>query len=135
MANRHASVMCLGALLVASSCSPSGEVNPLVLYPASPEGHTAGVRGTLEMEGACLYIVGQGGERWLAAFPSPGTNWNPEDRAVQVGDRALAVGATGEFSGGEMKNGARAISWVQPPAASCDSSKIWLVTALRGRRG
>lgn len=130
MANRRTRAACLGALFLASSCSAAGAADPLALYPADPEGHAALLQGTLEMEGPCLYIVGEGGERWLAAFPAPGTSWNPEDRTVRVGDRALRVGETGAFGGGESRSGADAISWVKPPAESCDASQIWLVTAL-----
>ncbi|HEX8691061.1 MAG TPA: hypothetical protein VF746_01365 [Longimicrobium sp.] len=145
MARSHGCILRLGVLLLASSCSPGGErpspgapagqrtgaaASPLALYPASPEGHGALLRGRLELEGPCLYIVREGGERWLAAFPSPGTDWNPGDRAVRVGDRVLRVGATGGFGGGEVKNGAGALSWVRAPDASCDSAKVWLVTGL-----
>lgn len=115
---------------MASSCQSDRAASPLVLYPGSPEGHSARLRGTLEMDGDCLYISNQGGERWLAAFPSPGTNWDPENRSVQIGGKVLRVGEMGGFAGGEISNGPAAIQWVQAPAAGCDGSKIWLVNAL-----
>lgn len=131
MIQRYASALCLGALYLASSCGSNGPVNPLALYPASPEGHAARLRGTLEMDGGCLYITGEeGGERWLAVFPSPGTSWNPEDRSVQVRGTTLQVGATGSFDGGESNRGAAGIPWVQAPKAGCDDSKIWWVTHI-----
>lgn len=80
------------------------------------------------MDGDCLYISGEGGERWLAAFPSPGTTWDPEHRSVRLGEKVLQVGARGAFGGGES-NG-RGISWVQAPGKECDGSKIWLVNSL-----
>jgi len=133
MVKRYAGITCLVVLAVTSSCSSGGSASPLALYPGNPEGRTALLRGTLEMEGRCLYIAGEGGERWLAAFPSPGTTWNPEDRSVRVGDKVLRVGATGRFGGGESKESKRgpsAFPWVQAPNAACDSSKIWVVTTL-----
>jgi hypothetical protein len=101
-----------------------------VLYPGTAEGDAASLRGTLELEASCLYIRGDGGERWLAAFPSPGTSWNPEDRSVHVQGRVLRVGEQAGFGGGERKSGAGVLSWIQAPAASCDSSRIWMVTTL-----
>jgi len=140
MANKYATLVCLGALALASSCQsngtrqnggqPDGAGSPLVLYPGSPEGHTARLQGTLEMNGGCLYIANEGGERWLAAFPSPGTSWDPENRSVRMGDKVLRVGATSGFAGGEISNGPGAIQWVQAPGNGCDGSKIWLVNAL-----
>jgi hypothetical protein len=85
------------------------------------------------MEGGCLYITTESGERWLAAFPSPGTSWNSENLSVQVGDKTLKVGAAGGFAGGEMLRGPDAIQWVQAPGKECDGSKIWLVNALMDR--
>ncbi|MEO6195643.1 MAG: hypothetical protein ABIS20_21690 [Thermoanaerobaculia bacterium] len=105
-------------------------MSPLVLYPASPEGDSAKLRGTLQTDGSCLYISGEGGERWLAAFPSPGSVWDSASRSVQVGGKTLKVGSIGEFAGGEMKRGPGVLSWVQAPRAECDGAKIWLVTAL-----
>lgn len=132
-------LLCIGALVLSASCQSDGgqpdgrqpavAASPLALYPGSPEGHSARLKGTLELDGGCLYISGEGGERWLAAFPSPGTTWSPEDRSVRLGDKVLQVGSRGGFAGGESKGG-EGISWVQAPGKECDGSKIWLVTSL-----
>jgi hypothetical protein len=128
----YAGIVCLGVLAAACSAGSGGTASPLALYPSSPAGDAALLRGRLELEGPCLYIRGEGGERWLAAFPSPGTSWDPEDRSVRVGDRVLRVGGTAGFGGGEAKGEPGALSWVQAPAASCDASRIWLLTSLTG---
>lgn len=130
MAPRYASFTCLGAFLLVASCRSGDAASPLALYPGSPEGHAALLHATLEMDGRCLYLAGDGGERWLAAFPSPGTSWDPESRSVQMGDEVVRVGATGRFGGGETKGGPGGIPWVQAPGAECDSTKIWLVNSL-----
>jgi hypothetical protein len=131
MAYDFSRVFVLGAGLMAAACASAGAAgDPLVLYPSSPEAQQARLRGRLSLEGACLYIVGEGGERWLAAFPSPGTRWDPAENAVQVGTRTLRVGETGAFAGGEAPNAPGAIRWVQPPAASCESAKLWMVSTL-----
>lgn len=127
---RYVVAACLGALCAACSPAPVGAASPVVLYPGSAEGDAALLRGTLEQEGTCLYIRAEGGERWLAAFPSPGTSWNSKDRSVRVNGRVLRVGEAGGFGGGERKDGLGALAWVQAPAAACDPSQIWLVTAL-----
>jgi hypothetical protein len=116
----------LGALLMATSCASAGAADPLALYTATPVARQARLQGRLVQDGACLYIVAEGGERWLAAFPSPGTRWEPGESAVQVGARRLRVGESGAFSGGE----ASTAPWVKAPAASCDASKVWTVSAL-----
>ena len=131
MASNFARLSCLNAGLVMAACSSSGTaVSPLVLYPSSPESHQALLRGTLSLEGGCLYIAGEGGERWLAAFPSPGTRWDSGENAVQVGERMLRVGDMGAFAGGEVPNASGAIAWVQAPAAGCDASRLWMVSTL-----
>lgn len=125
-----ASLSLLGAVLMTTSCASVAAANPLVLYTASSEAHQAQLQGRLQLEGACLYIVGEGGERWLAAFPSPGTRWESGDSAVQVGARRLRVGEVGAFVGGEVTNAAGTLRWVQAPAGPCDASKLWMVSSL-----
>ena len=120
----------LGASVLALSCRSGGAVSPLALYPASSEGSNARLNGTLEMNGDCLYITRGTGERWLAAFPSPGTAWEAGERSVRMGEKVLKVGGAGGFNGGEMSRGVEGIRWVQAPGKECDSSKIWLVTTL-----
>jgi len=120
----------LGTGLMVASCAAGGAAAPLALYPSSPEGHQARLRGRLAMEGGCLYIVGEGGERWLAAFPSPGTRWVPDENAVQVGKRTVRVGETGAFAGGEASGAPGTVAWVRAPAAGCDAAKVWMVTTL-----
>lgn len=82
------------------------------------------------LEGSCLYIAGDGGERWIAAFPSPGTRWEPRENAVHVRARMLRVGEMGAFAGGEMRNRPGVLRWVQAPGAGCDGSKLWIVSEL-----
>lgn len=130
MARRLARLSRLGWGLLAAACSPAGSASPLALYPAAPEAHQARLQGRLSLEGDCLYVVGEGGERWLAAFPSPGTRWSPADNTVRVGERSLRVGEAGAFTGGEVTSPAGALRWVQAPAASCDGSKLWMVSSL-----
>lgn len=130
MVPNYIALLGLGVLAVTSSCQSGGAASPLALYPGSPEGNQARLQGTLEMDGSCLYISNPGGERWLAAFPSPGTSWDADTRSVQIGDKALRIGSSGGFTGGEVSSGPDAIQWVQAPGNGCDGSKIWLVTAL-----
>lgn len=126
----HATFLLLGGMLMAASCAAADAPSPLALYEAGPEAQEALLQGRLMREGACLYITGDGGERWLAAFPSPGTTWQAADSAVQVGTRTIRVGETGAFAGGEVPSPAPAIRWVQPPAESCQAAKLWMVSGL-----
>jgi hypothetical protein len=127
----RAGLLGLGALILVLSCrSDQVAASPLALYPGSSEGLNARLRGKLEMTGDCLYITREGGERWLAAFPSPGTTWDAGNRSVRIGNRVLRVGDPSGFDGGEISGGASGVQWVQAPGGGCDSSKIWLVTAL-----
>ena len=131
MVLKYACLLCFGAAALAASCRSDGAApSPLALYPGNPEGHDARLRGTLEMVGGCLYITGEGGERWLAAFPSPGSQWDSAARSVQVAGKACRVGSAAGFAGGELRGGLGAIQWVQAPDKECDGAKIWLVTAL-----
>jgi hypothetical protein len=124
----------LVAMLSLAACS-GGAAAPLALYPANVEGHHALVEGTLERDGECLYIVGGSGERWLAAFPSPGTTWDATRQVVRVGENAVAVGEVAAFAGGETRGDASGVQWVEPPGATCDQSGIWWVTHVTNRRG
>ncbi|HYW05720.1 MAG TPA: hypothetical protein VE913_02120, partial [Longimicrobium sp.] len=117
----------LGAVLMAASCASAGAAtDPLALYSGTPVARQAQLQGRLVLDGACLYIVAPGGERWLAAFPSPGTRWEPGENAVEVGARRVRVGETGGFAGGEASDA----PWVKAPDDSCDASKLWTVSTL-----
>jgi len=130
MVPKYVILMSLGALAVASSCQSDGAASPLALYPGNAEGHEALLQGTLERVGRCFYISGKGGERWLAAFPSPGTTWDSAAQSVQVAGKTCRVGAAAGFTGGEIRNGLQSVQWVRAPDKECDGSKIWLVTAV-----
>ncbi|HEX8210307.1 MAG TPA: hypothetical protein VF584_08965 [Longimicrobium sp.] len=130
MASSFARPPLFGALFLVAACTPSKTIEPLALYPASAESHQARLLGKLSMEGSCLYIIGEGGERWLAAFPSPGSRWDAGENGVWVGARLLRVSERGAFVGGEVSNSRGTLQWVQAPAASCDDAKLWIVSAL-----
>lgn len=129
MGSNIATLSLLGAALMAASCASAGAADPLVLYAAGPEAHQARLEGRLQLDGPCLYIVAEGGERWLAAFPSPGARWEPGESAVHLGARRLRVGEMGAFAGGEVTNAA-GVGWLRAPADSCDASKLWMVSTL-----
>lgn len=123
--------VCLGVLWLVAACAPENAASPLALYPWSAEGNAALLPATLTMgDDGCLYLVSESGERWLAAFPSPGTEWDAEEQSVQLSGVAVRVGATARFAGGEFKAGPAGIDWLQPPRPECDSSLIWFVTTL-----
>jgi len=119
----------LVTMLSLAACS-DGAPTPLALYPASAEGHNALVEGSLQLEGECLYIAAAGGERWLAAFPTPGTTWDATRQVVRVGEHAVPVGEVAEFAGGETRRDASGVEWVEPPGEACDRSGIWWVTRV-----
>jgi hypothetical protein len=122
-------------LLLLLACSPTPSTGPLVLYRASAVTHQALVRGSLLLEDGCLYIVSPEGERWIAAFPSPGTRWNPEQLAVHVGIETVRLGERRRFSGGEVRNRKPTIDWMTPPAESCKGSSVWMVSAVSAAAG
>jgi hypothetical protein len=134
LASDPARALILTAMLSLAACA-GGEPAPLALYPARPEGHQALVQGRLELEGSCLYIVAENGERWLAAFPSPGTAWDAAQQTVRVGERAVRVGEVATFTGGETRGSADGVEWVEPPAAACDRSGIWWATHVTNPPG
>lgn len=125
---RFAAIACLAA--VSAACSHAA-ADPVALIRASAVGDTALLRGRLTLDGPCLYIVADNGDRWLAAFPSPGTTWNAEEQSVQVARQTLRVGSAGKFAGGETKGH---LEWVRAPAAACDTTKVWRVTAIEPQR-
>lgn len=121
-------IACAAAMLAAcANPTPASAPSPVALYPGSAEGDAALLRGRLEMDGPCLYIVREGGERWLAAFPSPGTTWDAAEQSVNIDGRAVRVGADAAFAGGETTG---TLPWVRPPARTCDQRRIWRVTTI-----
>lgn len=134
MTSYWALTLTLVAKLSLAACS-GGAAAPLALYPASAEGHEALSEGRLERDGECLYIEAGNGERWLAAFPSPGTTWDATRQVVRVGESAVAVGEVATFAGGETRGDASGVQWVEPPGEACDQSGIWWVTHVTNRRG
>lgn len=121
---------CLALFWLAIACRPESAADPLALYPASPEGDAALLPATLTRKNGCLYLVSETGERWLAAFPSPGTHWDAARESIRVGGEVVRLGETSRFGGGELRAGPRAIKWVKAPRPECDGSLIWIVTVL-----
>ncbi len=113
---------CQGQLDPSSNASGS-----LVLYRASRGSDGALLEGRLVADGECIYIENQAGSRFLAAWPLPGTAWNPDPLVVSVSGVRLRPGSVAFFAGGEVPLKGSRIDWVQPPRAGCVTEKAWLV--------
>ncbi len=128
----------LGLIALLVSCarpvepSPSATVDPsLPLFPASPEHLDAIILARLVADGDCLYLESEDGEKLLALWPSPGTEWDGE--AVSFGGASLPVGAVAEFRGGGAELNEQVLSsypWVNPPAEECLVANGWFVYTI-----
>lgn len=86
-----------------SDAGASTEVDgPVMRYPeasASEEGSAAEVRGTLELDGDCLYVfLEEVDERYPVVWPA-GTTWDAEEEAV-VSPSGVRMAVGTDVSGG-----------------------------------
>jgi hypothetical protein len=109
----------------------------LARLPDSREGNAAAVAGTLRAEGACLYLEAAGSARFLIASTIPGARWDAAREALVVPAAAAGEDTAAYRSGervtlGGSEAGAAILSgkWVEPPAATCDTSHIWVANSI-----
>jgi hypothetical protein len=109
----------------------------LARLPDSREGNAAAVAGTLRAEGACLYLEAASSVRFLIASTIPGARWDAAREALVIPSAAAGENAATYRSGervtlGGSEAGAAVLSgkWVEPPAATCDTSHIWIANSI-----
>ncbi len=90
-----------------------------------PGGDGALLRGTLIVDGPCLYVEAVDSTRWLVVFKADAARW--EDNAILVNDEATAAGDPISLGGGEG-SGLLLSGLVTAPDDSCDSGHVWLVS-------
>jgi hypothetical protein len=104
--------------------------------PDSPVGDTAALPGVLRAEGACLYLEAAGSTRYLIASTIPGARWDAARQALVVPSEGGAEAATyrpGErvnLGGSEARAATLAGQWVEPPAETCDTGRIWVTNSI-----
>lgn len=140
---RGVAVLVIAGLSVGSCAAPtdpaptpdvSGANGLLALYRADEAGEGAILVGRLELEGPCLYVVDEGGARWLAAWPFPGTTWDAASTSVNLRGTRLAVGETGSFGGGEARldpSNIDSFDWVALPPEECLVANAWFIYTLQ----
>lgn len=100
----------------------------LPLYAAGEGGLGAALEARLVRVEQCVFLVSAAGERWLALWPSPGTEWDAT--SVHSGGTAVAVGTTAVFGGGETDLTAADVArleWVRAPKPECVIGKAWWI--------
>jgi hypothetical protein len=101
-------------------------LSPLALFPESPGGDGALLTARLQLTDGCLFLV-EGDNRWLPAFPYPGTSWEPESLTIDRHGTRFTVGDTASFGGGESSEGWQEREWIKPPPDHCKAPKVWYV--------
>jgi hypothetical protein len=109
----------------------------LARLPDSLLGDAAAVAGALRAEGACLYLDAAGSTRYLIAFTIPGARWDAAREALVVPSGGAEAGAAtyrlGErvtLGGSEARAATLSGQWVEPPAAACDTRRIWIANSI-----
>lgn len=108
----------------------------LATLPESRMGNAAAAVGTLRAEGACLYLDAAGPTRYLIASTIPGARWDAARQALVVPSEGGAEAATyrpGErvnLGGSEARAATLAGQWVEPPAETCDTGRIWVTNSI-----
>ena len=110
--------------------------SPLAIRDGEWNGDDALIEGRLEQRGNCLYIappVGgagyAGGRAAFLVFARDGLDWDANAQAGRLGAAEFTVGQNVRF-GGSVLSSAPSLSgvhWFKPPAAECDTSRVWFV--------
>ena len=117
----------------ASALAKPGEGPPrLARVRASPEGDAAALSGRLETAGQCIYVNADG-RRMLIASAVEGARWDAADGVLLAGGARLRPG-TEVFLGGSSASAASLREqWVEPPAAECSTSSVWVASTIKAR--
>jgi hypothetical protein len=109
----------------------------LARLPESRMGDAAAAIGTLRAEGACLYLEAAGSTRYLIASTIPGARWDAAREALVVpsegaeaGTATYRLGEKVTLGGSEARAATLAGQWVEPPAETCDTTRIWIANSI-----
>lgn len=144
-------LLCAGfAAMAASACHPPqadnrpvGDSSPSSAnqVQAAPEGvrlalleptgvsDASGVEGVLQLDGDCVSI-GSGGEstgKMIPAFTGSNVRWNPQNNAIDIAGRQIAVGQKVLLTG-SLSTRPDLLVWEQKPSCSADEVGTIFVT-------
>lgn len=115
-----------------ATASPGSGAPRLPLLPPFEAGDGGALRGTLQVTGPCLHVVGESGDTWLPLWPATAT-WEIETESISLGQTELGLGVAAVFGGGEGSIGPTNVDdyeWVQRPDESCLPARVWFVYSL-----
>lgn len=109
----------------------------LARLPESRLGDAAALTGTLRTEGPCLYLEAGGAALYLIAFTVPGARWDEArgrlivpSGSAEKGEAAYRPGERVTLGGSEAQAATLSNQWVEPPAAACDTRRIWIASSV-----
>ena len=101
--------------------------SPLAIHDGEWNGDDGAIEGRLELRGDCLYLASAGGVLLYLVFGRDGLEWDSTAQAVRIDNATFVVSQTVRFGGGGGMNppALNGIRWLNPPAAGCDTSRVW----------
>ena len=107
-------------------------ISPVPMAPASEGALDAGLEGRLTIVDDCL-AVGDGAQTtWAVVWPSPGTQWRPDDQAIEVRGVQARVGDVVVLGGGTISVTLESVDdyeWVARPSDGClRQDGFWLAS-------
>lgn len=103
----------------------------LARLPDSRMGEAATTGGILQAQGRCLYLAAPGGARYLIASTMAGARWDAGQGALVVpGAGTFRPGDRVSLGGAEAGAATLAGRWLDPPAAGCDTARIWVANSV-----
>lgn len=103
----------------------------LATLPASREGDSSALQGTLYIKGSCIYAKAATSELYLIASMNPDIYWDDRQQSLVLSNVKLIKPGDPIMLGGSTYTGSQGgLKWTAAPDKSCDLSHIWIVSSI-----
>jgi hypothetical protein len=114
----------IGAVAAACSDAPDS-ASSVPLYLGQPNADDAAFKGTLTVDGECLYLRAGDGSQALPAFPASAATWNADTETLTVSGKVARPGNVVTVGGSWAPSWRTALRWKVQPHAACDTTVVW----------
>jgi hypothetical protein len=103
----------------------------LATLPASREGDSAALQGTLSIKGSCIYAKASTNGLHLIASMNPDVYWDDRQQSLVLSGGKLVKPGDPIMLGGSTYTGPQGqLNWTTAPDKTCDLTNIWIASSI-----